>query len=282
MLLSLLLSAQRLWWYNPSFLFRRWQSVLDMMLQKCKKSENWLFSLWSLPSKKGFTLKFYLFSVKLWYWSKNCIKMFGGSVKLCNSCHVRNLRILTLFSNQFFLWHVFSPILNLYSLSWYYLLRRRDVHVGTYCHTKRQHVLIEINESHLDWILFCVNKNKWKASLYLRLSTPSSSSMCTLFSSCLPFFPSCLLRFSALFVGVLEKTEEGEAAALTKAKTLYKSCTNESESAGIRLEHSFLSSFALKWTFLLTAIKGYAFLIHFSCRVKLSRDLKNVAMISIN
>ena len=34
-----------------------------------------------------------------------------------------------------------------------------------------------------------------------------------------------------LFVGVLEKTVEGEAAALTKAKTLYKSCTNESESS---------------------------------------------------
>lgn len=30
--------------------------------------------------------------------------------------------------------------------------------------------------------------------------------------------------------GVLEKTVEGEAVALTKAKTLYKSCTNESES----------------------------------------------------
>lgn len=38
----------------------------------------------------------------------------------------------------------------------------------------------------------------------------------------------------SLFEGVLEKTVEGEAAALTKAKTLYKSCTNESESAGKR------------------------------------------------
>lgn len=31
----------------------------------------------------------------------------------------------------------------------------------------------------------------------------------------------------ALFVEVLEKTEEGEAAALTKAKTLYKSCIGD-------------------------------------------------------
>lgn len=47
----------------------------------------------------------------------------------------------------------------------------------------------------------------------------------------LPLFLSLHGCFSALFVGVLEKTVEGEAAALTKAKTLYKSCTNESESA---------------------------------------------------
>uniref|UniRef100_A0A673XAU9 Neprilysin n=1 Tax=Salmo trutta TaxID=8032 RepID=A0A673XAU9_SALTR len=32
---------------------------------------------------------------------------------------------------------------------------------------------------------------------------------------------------------VLEKSVEGEASALTKAKTLYRSCTNESESAGL-------------------------------------------------
>lgn len=48
------------------------------------------------------------------------------------------------------------------------------------------------------------------------------------------FFPSPPHAYSvcALFTGVLEKTVEGEAAALTKAKTLYKSCTNESESPG--------------------------------------------------
>ncbi|XP_034557208.1 neprilysin-like [Notolabrus celidotus] len=35
-------------------------------------------------------------------------------------------------------------------------------------------------------------------------------------------------ELEVILKGVLEKTEEGEAAALTKAKTLYKSCTNES------------------------------------------------------
>lgn len=55
-------------------------------------------------------------------------------------------------------------------------------------------------------------------------------------------FPACLfcrlnrlLRFSNsifFFSDVLEKTVEGEAAALTQAKTLYKSCTNERKSAG--------------------------------------------------
>lgn len=48
---------------------------------------------------------------------------------------------------------------------------------------------------------------------------------------------SFLHAFSALFLGVLEKTVEGEATALTKAKTLYKSCTNERKSAGIRCKH---------------------------------------------
>lgn len=62
-------------------------------------------------------------------------------------------------------------------------------------------------------------------------------------SFCLCFFPSCCLCFSALFVGVLEKTVEGEAAALTKAKTLYKSCTNERKSAGIRCQHRLLFSY---------------------------------------
>uniref|UniRef100_A0A8K9V198 Neprilysin n=1 Tax=Oncorhynchus mykiss TaxID=8022 RepID=A0A8K9V198_ONCMY len=33
--------------------------------------------------------------------------------------------------------------------------------------------------------------------------------------------------------GVLERSVKGEASALTKAKTLYRSCTNESESAGL-------------------------------------------------
>lgn len=73
-------------------------------------------------------------------------------------------------------------------------------------------------------------------------------------SFCLCFFPSCLLCFCALFLGVLEKTVEGEAASLTKAKTLYKSCTNESASAGIRCQHRlclFISSVVLKWTFFL-------------------------------
>lgn len=43
----------------------------------------------------------------------------------------------------------------------------------------------------------------------------------------------CLNTSSALFLDVLEKTVEGEAAALTQAKTLYKSCTNERKSAGL-------------------------------------------------
>lgn len=48
---------------------------------------------------------------------------------------------------------------------------------------------------------------------------------------------------SALFLDVLEKTVEGEAAALTQAKTLYKSCTNERKSAGLaRAWPSLLSS----------------------------------------
>lgn len=34
-------------------------------------------------------------------------------------------------------------------------------------------------------------------------------------------------RATQLFAEVLEKTVEGEAAALTKAKTLYKSCIGE-------------------------------------------------------
>lgn len=90
--------------------------------------------------------------------------------------------------------------------------------------------------------------------IYTPLSFPVPLSTCTLmpplsFCLCLCFFPSCLLCFSALFVGVLEKTVEGEAAALTKAKTLYKSCTNESASAGIRCQHRlflFVSSIVLK------------------------------------
>lgn len=42
------------------------------------------------------------------------------------------------------------------------------------------------------------------------------------------FTLSCSVCF---LLAVLEKTVEGEAAALIKAKTLYRSCTNESESA---------------------------------------------------
>lgn len=49
-------------------------------------------------------------------------------------------------------------------------------------------------------------------------------------SFCVYFFPSSFLHSSAPFIGVLEKTVEGEAVALTKAKTLYKSCTNERKS----------------------------------------------------
>lgn len=52
--------------------------------------------------------------------------------------------------------------------------------------------------------------------------------------ACLSLGAKRLLCFSALFLDVLEKTVEGEAAALTQAKTLYKSCTNERKSAGPR------------------------------------------------
>lgn len=40
-------------------------------------------------------------------------------------------------------------------------------------------------------------------------------------------FLGCSRCHPALFVEVLEKTVEGEAVALTKAKTLYKSCIND-------------------------------------------------------
>lgn len=60
-----------------------------------------------------------------------------------------------------------------------------------------------------------------------------------------------LFSVSALFVDVLEKTVEGEAAALTKAKTLYKSCTNERKSAGIKCWSRTLVAFYLKRLFFL-------------------------------
>ncbi|XP_068173675.1 neprilysin-like isoform X3 [Antennarius striatus] len=46
-------------------------------------------------------------------------------------------------------------------------------------------------------------------------------------------------ELEVILKGVLEKTTEGEAAALIKAKTLYKSCTNESTSAGIRCKTNY-------------------------------------------
>lgn len=55
-----------------------------------------------------------------------------------------------------------------------------------------------------------------------------------------------LFSVSPLLVDVLEKTVEGEAAALTKAKTLYKSCTNERKSAGIKCWSLTLVVFYLK------------------------------------
>lgn len=96
-------------------------------------------------------------------------------------------------------------------------------------------------------------KKKKLSALYLRLTRTSTRcslptgriTTCRLtpplsfsFNQCC--FPSRWLCFSALFVGVLEKSVEGEAAALTKAKTLYKSCTNESESAGAGRHRFFL------------------------------------------
>lgn len=54
-----------------------------------------------------------------------------------------------------------------------------------------------------------------------------------------------LLWFSALFLDVLEKTVEGEAAALTQAKTLYKSCTNERKSAGLAPSLAFSTFLSL-------------------------------------
>lgn len=118
---------------------------------------------------------------------------------------------------------------------------------------------------HLDdsWILFPIHKDEKlyivPEVIYIPLSFLFSLSL----SRCRPpppplsfcfylfFPPSRLLCFSALFVGVLEKTVEGESTALTKAKTLYKSCTNESESAGIRYHQRlfFVSPSLLKWTF---------------------------------
>lgn len=121
---------------------------------------------------------------------------------------------------------------------------------------------------HLDdsWILFSVHKTLEKNSiLYLRLFTPLPVPLrsvhittCTL----IPRFSHLLVFvwFSVVFVGVLEKTVEGEAGALIKAKTLYKSCTNESESAdfqdGLFL---FITSLVLNWTFLFIVIRSCCF-----------------------
>lgn len=85
---------------------------------------------------------------------------------------------------------------------------------------------------------FCFEICKDEKTLYVTpeavyILLPLSCLLCTYARSFiyLLYLSVCFLLCSpchpALFAEVLEKTVEGEAAALTKAKTLYKSCVSD-------------------------------------------------------
>lgn len=167
------------------------------------------------------------------------------------------------------------------------------IFVGAFWHRDRQHTSIKMIKCIWTPAGFYFESAKMKKTLHCTWGylQPSLFSLPSVHMDAYPsfislylylcFFPSWLLCFSALFAGVLEKTVEGEAAALNKAKTLYKSCTNESASAGIRCQHRlflFVSSIVLKWTFFLLSSKVVSHSV--CCVVKLS--LKTVITTLIN
>lgn len=115
------------------------------------------------------------------------------------------------------------------------------IFVSALWHRDRQHASVKMIKCIWTTAGFYFQSTMMKNStLYLRLFTSLSLSpffcrhvdlyLCVFICLC----PSHLLCLSALFVGVLEKPVDSEAIALTKAKTLYKSCTNESELTGTR------------------------------------------------